>query len=74
MDGMLTLSFLPSIGSGEWLVLLAVILIVIGPKRLPEVARKLGRTLKTFRRAADDLRQQVERMDDSPPPPPGPES
>jgi len=67
MDGTPTLSFLPSIGSGEWLVLLAVVLIVVGPRRLPEVARKIGRTLERFRRAADDFRGQIERMDEPPP-------
>jgi Tat protein translocase TatB subunit len=61
-----TLSFLPSVGSGEWLVILAVVLIVVGPRRLPEVARKMGRTLEGLRRAADDFRRQIERMDEPP--------
>jgi Tat protein translocase TatB subunit len=64
------LSFLPSVGSGEWLVLLAVVLIVVGPQRLPKVARKIGRMLENFRRTADDFRRQIERMDEPPPPPP----
>ena len=29
-----------SVGAGEWLVLLAVLLIVMGPKRLPSTARR----------------------------------
>jgi TatA/E family protein of Tat protein translocase len=66
MGGTPTLSFLPSIGSGEWLVLLAVVLIVVGPRRLPEVARKIGRTLEGLRRTADDFRRQIERMDENP--------
>ena len=33
-----------SVGASEWVVLFVVVLIVVGPKRLPEVARKLGRT------------------------------
>jgi len=65
MGGSPTLSFLPGVGPGEWLVILAVILIAVGPKRLPEIARKIGRTLEKFRRAADDFRRQIERMDDS---------
>jgi sec-independent protein translocase protein TatB len=48
----------------EWIVLLAVILIVVGPKRLPEMARKLGRWTETFRRAADEFKRQIMTMDE----------
>jgi sec-independent protein translocase protein TatB len=47
----------------EWIVLLAVILIVVGPQRLPEMARKLGRWTETFRRAADEFKRQIMTMD-----------
>jgi len=59
-----------SAGWGEMLVLLVVILIVVGPKRLPEVARKLGRTMEMFRRAADEFKAQLMSMDQEPAPPP----
>jgi sec-independent protein translocase protein TatB len=63
-----------SVGVGEWVVLLAVILIVVGPNRLPEIARKLGRWTETFRRAADEFKRQVMSMDqDQEPHPPQPE-
>jgi len=52
-----------SVGAGEWVVLFVVILIVVGPKRLPEVARKLGRTMEMFRRAADEFKDQLMNMD-----------
>jgi TatA/E family protein of Tat protein translocase len=48
-----------SVGTGEWLLLLVVILIVYGPKRLPEIARKLGGWLSQLHRAADLLREQL---------------
>ena len=39
----MTLAFVfDSVGAGEWLMLLAVLLVVIGPKRLPGVLRKFG--------------------------------
>lgn len=44
-------------------VLFVVILVVVGPKRLPEVARKLGRIMETFRRAADEFKDQLLSMD-----------
>ena len=62
-----------SVGAGEWVVLFAVVLIVVGPKRLPEVARKLGRMTEMFRRAADEFRRQLLTMDQEPvTPPPDP--
>lgn len=52
-----------SAGVGEWMILLVVVLIVVGPKRLPEVARKLGRVMETIRRAADEFKRQIMTMD-----------
>jgi TatA/E family protein of Tat protein translocase len=47
------------IGAQELIVILVVALIVFGPKRLPELARSLGRGLAEFRRASSDLRQSL---------------
>jgi TatA/E family protein of Tat protein translocase len=58
-----------SVGAGEWVVLFIVILIVVGPKRLPEVARKLGRLMQMFHRAADEFKTQLMTMDQEPPKP-----
>ncbi|HOE61217.1 MAG TPA: twin-arginine translocase TatA/TatE family subunit [Kiritimatiellia bacterium] len=55
-----------SVGTGEWIVLFVVVLIVVGPKRLPEIARKLGRTMEMFRRAADEFKDQLLNMDREP--------
>lgn len=52
-----------SIGAGEWLMLFVVVLVVVGPKRLPEVARKFGKTMEMFRRAADEFKEQLLSMD-----------
>lgn len=58
-----------SAGAGEWIILFIVILIVAGPKRLPDVARKIGRMMEMFRRAADEFKRQIMTMDQPPPPP-----
>jgi Tat protein translocase TatB subunit len=47
------------IGTGELLVILVVALIIIGPNKLPEIAKVLGKGLAEFRRAADDLKDSV---------------
>lgn len=44
-----------SIGFPELMVIFVVALLVIGPQRLPEVARSLGRTLRELKRATTDL-------------------
>ena len=53
-----------SIGGTEWLVLLGVILIVVGPKNLPAAARKFGQIMAQLRRAADEFKRQILSMDE----------
>lgn len=48
------------IGMPEMLMLLAVALIVIGPKKLPDLAKSLGRALGEFKRATSDLKDSIE--------------
>lgn len=52
------------IGMPELLVILAVALIVLGPKRLPEIARALGKGMAEFRRATDELKDELSRLED----------
>ena len=40
---------LPSIGGGELLILLSIILLFFGAKRLPQMGRSLGRGIKEFK-------------------------
>jgi Tat protein translocase TatB subunit len=47
------------IGMNEFLLLVLLALVLIGPKQLPEVARGLGKLLAAFRRATADLRNAV---------------
>ena len=54
------------IGMPELLVILVVALLVLGPKRLPEVARSLGRGMAEFRRASSELRQSLNTPPEEP--------
>jgi len=45
------------IGMTELMVIFVIGLLVLGPKRLPELARSLGKGLAEFRRASNDLRR-----------------
>lgn len=61
------------IGMPELLLILGLALIVLGPKKLPELAKALGKGLAEFRRATDELKDEFRQMEreveDSPSPP-----
>lgn len=48
------------IGSTELIVILVIALLVLGPKRLPELARSLGRGLAEFRKATSELTEDLD--------------
>jgi TatA/E family protein of Tat protein translocase len=52
------------LGMGELLVILAIALIFLGPKRLPDVATSLGKAIRSFRKATRDLTDQLEIDED----------
>lgn len=48
------------IGMPEMLLILAVALIVIGPKKLPDLAKSLGKALGEFKKATSELKQSIQ--------------
>ncbi|MBA2879740.1 TatA/E family protein of Tat protein translocase [Desulfosalsimonas propionicica] len=48
------------IGMPELIVILAVALIVFGPKKLPDLARSLGKAINEFKNATQDLKDSVD--------------
>ena len=50
-----------NIGTPELILILVVALIVLGPKRLPELAKSLGRGLREFQKAAEDLKDSLQK-------------
>jgi len=48
------------IGMPEMILILAVALIVFGPKKLPELAKSMGRALGEFKRATSDLKESIQ--------------
>lgn len=48
------------IGMPEMLLILAIALIVIGPKKLPDLAKSLGRAFAEFKRATSELKESME--------------
>lgn len=45
-----------NIGPPELIVILLVALLIVGPKRLPDVGKTIGRSLREFRKAQEDLK------------------
>ena len=50
---------MPDIGAPELILVLVVALIVLGPKRLPEMGQSLGRSLREFRHAISETTDAV---------------
>ena len=56
-----------NIGPAELIVVFLVALLVVGPKRLPEVGRSIGKALREFRRTTEEVRSTFEAsLDDEP--------
>jgi Tat protein translocase TatB subunit len=51
------------IGMPELLLILALALIVLGPKKLPELARALGKGMAELRRATDEIKDEFRQME-----------
>ncbi|MFQ5681716.1 MAG: twin-arginine translocase TatA/TatE family subunit [Candidatus Binatia bacterium] len=51
------------IGMPELLLILALALIVLGPRKLPEIARALGKGIAEFRRATDELKEDFRQVE-----------
>ncbi len=59
------------IGMPELILILAVALIILGPRKLPEIARALGKGISEFRRATSDLKDEIRKVEEEieePPP------
>ena len=54
------------VGLPEIAVIAAIALLVFGPKRLPELGRTLGKTLKGFQAASNEFEKEIQKaMNDS---------
>ena len=47
------------IGLPELIVIAVIALLVVGPKKLPDLAKSLGKGLTEFRKAADDVKDNI---------------
>jgi sec-independent protein translocase protein TatA len=55
---------------GHWyvlLIVLAIVLIVYGPGKLPEVGAAIGKAMREFRKASTDLTDEIKKSTSDPP-------
>ncbi|SDO49602.1 sec-independent protein translocase protein TatA [Pedobacter steynii] len=57
---MVLLEFL-NMGSGEIILILAVVLLLFGGKKLPELARGLGKGIRDFKDASEGVKREIHR-------------
>jgi sec-independent protein translocase protein TatA len=57
------LLFFGGIGTSEVILVLSVLLLFFGAKRIPEIAKGLGRGIREFKDATNDIKRQIEEGD-----------
>ena len=59
-----------NLGGGEIILILALVLILFGAKKLPELAKGLGTGIKEFKKATRDVTEEMHSAMEEPPPQP----
>ena len=49
-----------SVGLPELLIIFAIALLVLGPKKLPEAAKSIGRAIREFRKVFDEIKEKLD--------------
>lgn len=53
--------FLPNLGGMELILILFVVLLLFGAKKIPELARGLGRGIREFKDASKEIQNEVSK-------------
>lgn len=59
MTNLLLLGILPS--GSEWLIILLVILLLFGGKKIPELMRGLGKGVKSFKEGVNEAKEEINK-------------
>jgi TatA/E family protein of Tat protein translocase len=57
---MLPFALIGPLGWSELLIIFFIILIIFGPRKLPEVAEAMGKSIQKFKKASKDARKEIE--------------
>ena len=69
---MYLLGFFNNLAGMDGIILLIIVLLLFGAKRLPELARGLGSAINEFNKAKDDVHRQITQAAEPPPAEPAP--
>ncbi|GAA5494591.1 sec-independent protein translocase protein TatA [Rubritalea squalenifaciens DSM 18772] len=58
------LLFLGSFGGQEMMIVFLIVLLLFGAKKLPQLARGIGKSMGEFKRARDEFEQEITRSED----------
>lgn len=61
------LALLPDFGGGEMMLILLVVLLLFGGDKMPQLAKGLGKSIREFKKAANDVEQEIKRAIDEVP-------
>ena len=51
-------------GMGELVIILLIVLLLFGASRLPEIAKALGKSIKEFKKAGKEIKNDTEEVND----------
>jgi sec-independent protein translocase protein TatA len=54
------LAFIGNVGGGQILIIMLVILLLFGAKRIPELARGMGKGIREFKDATKEIKSEIE--------------
>jgi sec-independent protein translocase protein TatA len=58
-----TLSFIGTLGAQEMILIFLVILLLFGAKKLPDLARGIGKSMGEFKKARDEFEHEITRAE-----------
>ena len=53
-----------NLGAGEIILIVLVILLLFGAKKIPELAQGLGKGMKEFKKSLKDVEEEIKKTDD----------
>jgi TatA/E family protein of Tat protein translocase len=61
------LGLLPDFGGGEMMLILLVVLLLFGGDKMPQLAKSLGKSIREFKKAANEVEREIKRAIDEVP-------
>jgi sec-independent protein translocase protein TatA len=58
-------AILPNLGTTELLLILALVLLIFGPSKLPQIGNAIGKGIRELRKASRDIDNTVDAKDES---------